>query len=77
MRWQTLGSAIHDLQEIGPYAQFSPAVQRYLAMLGEGCNWKHLPAHVVQEAMVARLSPAVARWGFIGDSTALNRRPPW
>ena len=46
MRWQTLGSAINDLQEIGPYAQFSPAVQRYFA--GRGLQLETSSAHVVQ-----------------------------
>ena len=73
MRWQTLGSAIHDLQEIGPYAQFSPAVQRYLAMLGEGCNWKHLPAHVVQEAMGGAFESGGGKVGFY---RRLNRAEP-
>jgi len=73
MRWQTLGSAIADLKDVGPYAKFSPAVQRYLAMLGEGQNWKNLSAKVVQDAMGGAFESGGGKVGFY---RRLNRAEP-
>ena len=73
MRWQTLGSAIGDLKDAGPHAQFSPAVQRYLALLGEGNNWKNLPKNIVQEAMGGAFESGGGKVGFY---RRLNRAEP-
>lgn len=64
MRWRTLGDAIGNLGEVGPHANFSAGIQKYLAMVPEGGNWKNLPSQVVQDAMGGAFESGGGKVGF-------------
>jgi DNA (cytosine-5)-methyltransferase 1 len=64
MRWRTLGDAVRDLKTSSPHANFSPAVQRFLAMVPEGGNWKSLPKDLAREAMGGAFESGGGKVGF-------------
>ena len=67
-RWGTLGEVLEDLNEDDPdYYQFCPAQQRYLKLIPEGGNWRHLPEELKSDA----LGRAFVSWG--GRSGFLRR----
>ncbi len=50
--WQTLGDAIGDLNDPGPFIMdFSPRKKKYLSMVPPGSNWRSLPVEIQQESM--------------------------
>lgn len=51
-RWQTLGSAIADLQgPLGPCARFSPAREKWMPLVPPGGNWNSLSEENAKNAM--------------------------
>ena len=64
MRWQTLGDALEGLNDVGPHANFSPAVMRFLRLLPEGGNWKGLPVNLIEEAMGGAFASGGGKVGF-------------
>lgn len=64
LRWKTLGDTIMDLEKVGVHANFSPAVKRFLALVPEGGNWKHLPKELIPEAMGGAFDSGGGKVGF-------------
>ena len=60
LKWRTLGDALEGLDEDEPdYYRFSPLKERYLRLIPEGGNWRHLP----EELKSVALGRAFQSWG--------------
>ena len=64
MRWATLRDAIGSLEQVGPHANFSPTIKRFLTLVPEGGNWKHLPEELTEEAMGGAFESSGGKVGF-------------
>lgn len=63
-RWQTLRSAISDIEGPDECGTFSPARIQYLQMVSQGGNWRDLPEDVVEEAMGGAYDSGGGKVGF-------------
>jgi DNA (cytosine-5)-methyltransferase 1 len=64
-QWQTLRSAIGDLEETpGPYTNFSQERIGYLQLVPEGGYWKNLPPGKIQQAMGGAYESGGGKVGF-------------
>jgi len=64
-RWRTLRDAFAGLNETSPeIIPFSEARKKYLRMLTEGQNWRHLPEEVLPEAMGGAYASGGGKGGF-------------
>lgn len=61
----TLRDAIGDLMHNeGPCAEFSPKTLKYIRMVPEGGNWRHLPESICREAMGSAFYSGGGKTGF-------------
>ena len=64
-RWNTLGSAIEELEhDPGVFTQFSEQRLFYLRLVPEGGNWRDLPKDIQQEAMGGAYMSGGGKVGF-------------
>ena len=64
-RWNTLGSVIRPLKDDGSFRnKFSPRKLKYLRMVPEGGNWRHLPEAVQRESMGRAFFAKGGRTGY-------------
>lgn len=80
--WRTLGEALQGLVEENPeYYLFCPAKARYLKLVPEGGNWRHLPDDLKRDALGRAFDSWGGRSGFFRrlsrarPSPALTTRP--
>lgn len=65
LRWNTLWSAIHDLEnDIGDCASFSSDRLKYLKLIPQGGNWRNLPVDVCKDAMGGAYESGGGKVGF-------------
>lgn len=63
--WRTLRDALEGLDEEKPeYIPFSKSRLRFLELLNEGQNWRHLPSDLVEEAMGGAYESDGGKVGF-------------
>lgn len=75
MRWKTLGDAIGDLEEGGPYSTFSSKVTQYLKLIPEGGNWRSLPPASAKAAMGGAYESGGGKVGFYRRLTYTEPSP--
>ncbi len=64
-RWRTLREAIGSLDDPAPeFIPFSPKRLKFLSLLREGQNWRHLPADMQREALGGAFDSTGGRVGF-------------
>lgn len=64
-KWRTLGDAVQGLTDPHPeFTPFSKNRQRFLKLLKEGENWRHLPGNMQAEALGGAFTSTGGRVGF-------------